>query len=331
MQPENMFPFRVVSGFRPIQGLHLGHVAGVLADLIIAQKAVPGAAYVFIADFHVRSKWREPKDLVNLDSSSIELTRQLLAFGLDPELTVIYRQSDIPEVFEVMWFLAGLLADTNLRNMHGFRQTKAPSVGTYLYPLLMAADIICSKATHVAIGQDQKQHLELARDIARKLNRAFKFVFVPIPTSLKEQPIVLRGVDSTESQTKMAFESENELPLFDEEATVLGRIEEISTQPIRYGEPLPLDGCLILEYAAVLDPKAAKEMKTNYSSGRYGYSNAKDDLKQIFLERLKEPRARYNKITEADARNVLRIGASRAKPQVADFVFSLRKQLSTEV
>jgi tryptophanyl-tRNA synthetase len=332
MKPEVSFPFRLVSGFRPLKGLHLGHYAAVLTDLTRLQYMHERSAFIFIADHHARSRWNERADFANTERRAIETTRQLLAAGVDPDFSVIYRQSDVPEIFEVMWFLAGFALHSQMQHMQGLKGA-APSAGTYIYPLLMVADIIATQSTHVAVGQDQKQHLELSRDLARKLNRRLGEQFIPVPESARAEPTTVRGIDFADSnRKKMAFELGNEIPLFEDEDVVTERIENIVTQPVQFGHPLPAEGCNLLEFSSFLvGAEQMRDLRDKYASGKYGYADAKRDLRKAFFEVMGPARARYLTIHADDAAKVLDEGKIRARENIAHFIFRLRQELAISV
>ena len=325
----NSFPFRIVSGFRPLRGLHIGHYGAVLRDLIRLQYAQPQTAFVFVADHHARSKWDDKADFVNLAKNARHTARQLIALGIDPDYTVLYRQSDIPEIFEIMWFFAGVVSDGVLRRGHAMGADSSPTAGTYLYPLLMVSDILSLRATHVAIGSDQKQHLEVARDVARKLRRRFAEGLLPVPEPLADEPQLIAGIDSPpDKPKKMASESNNEVPLFADEDTVRGRIDRIVTKPIKWGEQLPVQDCSILRYARCIGgAQTEAEFAQKYAGGGYGYSDAKNDLAGLFFDTFSTVRKKYHQIDDADVERILHAGAVRAREQIAGLLFRLRNEV----
>src|ERR1700733_2128988 len=298
MNIESSFPFRVVSGFRPLRGLHVGHYAAVLSDLIRDQYVQSQSTYVFVADHHARSKWIEATDFINIGRNTLKTARELLALGLDPDYSVIYRQSDVPEIFELMWFFAGLASHVRLRENHSFNADNSPTAGTYLYPLLMVGDILSLKASHVAIGRDQKQHLELARDVAGKLIRQFGPRLVPVPEYLNPEPLLIPGIDSRETELrKMASENHNEIAIFDDEQTVKDRINRIATLPLPWGAVLPPDGCNIVTYARCIGgPAIEAQFRQKYATSGYGFKEAKKDLTELFFDTFSAARQRFHKL-----------------------------------
>jgi len=331
MNIDDGFPFRIISGFRPLRGLHVAHHAAVLRDVCKYQYVQKRCTYIFVADHHAHSRWDERVDFANIGKRTRETAKQLLACGVNPEFSVLYRQSDIPELFEIMWFIAGVVPDSTLRRGHAVASDPAPSAGIYLYPLLMVADILSLKATNVAVGKDQKQHLELARDVARKLIRRFGPKLLPIPDSLSVDPPLILGIDSSEDRPKkMGSEFNNDIPLFADEDTVRDRIEKILTRPIKWGEVLPIEGCNILHCAwAIAGEKTKDCFARKYEAGGYGYSDAKKELTDLFFDHFQPIRQRYAEIEDGEVDRVLRSGASAAREQIAHLVFEVRDEVAT--
>lgn len=329
MNVDELFPFRVVSGFRPSRGLHLGHYGAVIRHLRQYQYVRTGAAFVFIADHHSLSAWDEQTTLSNAYQESVEIARQLLACGLDPSFCTLYIQSHVPELLEVMWFLSGLVSDGRLRQNPVFKQYSAPTVGVYLYPLLMVADIIATRATHVAIGRDQRQHMELARDLTRKLLQRFGQSLCPLPEYAVADPLLVRGINAPASQpAKMATEHRNDIPIFADEDVILNRIEHIVTRTVEWGAPLPADDCNIIQYAGFLmTEEALAELQEQYRSRTFGYREAKNVLKESFFAHFEDARKRYASLDDATVREVLRNGSITAREHVAAFAERLRQEL----
>jgi tryptophanyl-tRNA synthetase len=333
MNIDSAFPFRIVSGFRPLRGLHIGHDAAVLADIRKYQYVSKGSTFVFIADHHARSRWDERVDFLNIRQRSTEIAKQLIACGIDPDFCVIYRQSDVPELFEFMWFLAGVVPDSSLKRGHAVANAIGPSVGMYLYPLLMVSDILSLRATNVAIGRDQKQHLELARNVARRLIKRFGADIIPIPDPLSAEPILVNGIDSSiEKPKKMDVETKNDIPLFADEETIEDRIAETVTQTVQWGKPLPTEGCNILSFARCIGGiEFENQLIDRYGSGQFGYSDAKNHLREMFFENYGPFRSRYQQISDKDVNEILSLGGKRARQTIAPLIFEIRSAMSTSL
>ena len=332
MSVEHCFPFRTASGFRPLRGLHIGHYGAVLRDICSLQYAREGCSFVFIADHHSRSSWNEKSDFVNSRKRSTELTRQLMAVGVDPHYSVIYRQSDVPELFEFMWFLAGITSHGALSRGHALRAMGNPTAGIYLYPLLMIADILSLRATHVVVGRDQRIHVDLARDVAQKLCTRLGEDFLPIPKYHRPDPVLYRGIRSADDQGKMDSEIGNEIPLFDDEDAVHDRIDRIATPSIQWGQPLPTEGSNVLAYAEALGGEVARQaLAQDFDSGKIGFKDAKERLFSQFMDVMGYRRRAYSRISEKDADEVLRLGGLRAREAVAGLIADVRRHVGVSV
>lgn len=333
MNIDFALPFSLVAGFRPLRGLHIGHYAGVVTDLVKFQYVRKGTVFAFIADHHARSRWDARVDFANVRKRSSEIARQLVSLGVDPGFAVIYRQSDLPELFELMWFLAGLTTDGRLRRGHAMEASTAPSVGVYLYPLLMVADILSIRATHVAIGSDQMQHLELSRDLARKLVGRFGPEFVPIPESIRATPLLVQGINSTaQHRVKMDAEKENDIPIFADEETIEDRIDHIITHSVKWGEPLPTSACNILDFVGyVCGENSRLALSERYGSGEIGYADAKKLLRDSFFDHFAQIRQRYRNTINEDVDEILALGAHDARHRAASLLRDVRSEVATSI
>lgn len=332
MNTSSAFPFRTASGFRPLRGLHVGHYGAVIRDIRQLQYARQGCSFVFIADHHSRSRWSEPADFVNGHKRTIMLARQLIAIGVDPEYSVIYRQSDLPELFEFMWFLSGIAPHGKLKRGHAVSSATSPTVGVYLYPLLMVADILSLRATQAIVGKDQKMHVELARQVAGKLQTIFGPDFLPVPEFHSQSPKLYRGIKAADHNTKMDGEISNDIPLFDDDDVVEDRIHAIQTSPVAHNEPLETENSLILSYAeAIGGPEEQASFSADFQSGNYGYATMKKRLHELFMDTFSAARASYPKISDAYAEEVLRLGGLEARRAVADLIDDVRRHISVSV
>lgn len=328
---SKVFPFCLVSGFRPIGHLHIGHYGAVIKDIVELQYVRPQAAHVLIADHHARSEWRSEGDrgIGDVDSRSILVGKQLLALGVNPEFTTIYKQSDVPSVFEVMWLLSGITSDGDLRRNPAYKETEAPTVGVFLYPMLMIADILGMKATNVAIGKDQSKHLDLARDVAVQLVRFFGRSFCPIPESVRKPLSTVKGY---RGDRKMEVGVQNAICIFEDEAQIKNTINRIVTRNVERGVCLPDKDCPILAYAeAIAGADGAQFIAENYSDPTYRYKHAKEDLEGLFFRTFAEPRERVRSISDDTVRDWLSSGAALARQRMAITVDELRSRLCLSV
>lgn len=335
MNPDaDLFPYRVTSGFRPLKGLHIGHYAAVVRDLCKVQYVFPQSCFIFIADHHGRSRWSIPEELEDIHNRGFDTLRQLIALGIDPKHAVLYRQSDIPELIEIMWLLSGGTRHSELLKNHAL-EGRDLTAGMYLYPMLMASDIISLRSTHVAVGGDQKQHIELARDIARRMNRhlggkAKAQPIVPVPAPLNSAPSTIYGIedDLGGRPRKMAFEIGNEIPIFAEDDIIIERVNQVMTRPVAWGQPLQVEDDHILYYLEVLDGQdEAAALRAEYETAAVGYREAKKRLLDFHMEKFKGARQLYEEISLSDIDRYVAEGALTVRGLIEPFIAELRYRL----
>ncbi|MEQ1551949.1 hypothetical protein [Sphingorhabdus sp.] len=325
MNVGNTFPFRTASGFRPLKGLHIGHYGAVLRDVCALQYARQSCSFVFIADHHSRSTWKEKSDFLNTHKRTTELTRQLLAVGVNPEYSVIYRQSDVPEIFEFMWFLAGITSHGRLTRNPVLEESGEPTAGVYMYPLLMVADILSLRATHVVVGDDQKIHVESARDVAKRLRGVFGEDFLPVPEYHRPDPVLIRGL---KGRDKMDGAMGNEIYLFGDEDMIKDKVAKIVTTSVSYGNPLPTEDSVLLSYAEAIGGEAARKVfSADFESSHFDYSDMKTKLLELFMDVVGPYREAHLKISPQDAEEILRCGGLRAREAVGNMIAEVRKHI----
>jgi tryptophanyl-tRNA synthetase len=231
-------PERVLSGVQPSGGLHLGNYLGALVKFARLQHEIP--TFIFVADMHAITVWQEP---AKLKDQVREIAAAYLATGLDPKVATIFAQSAVPEHAELAWVfncvarLGWLDRMTQFKEKSGKHKERA-SVGLYTYPVLQAADILVYKATKVPVGDDQKQHLELTRDIAQKFNNDFAAPgFFPLPDPLTQGPgaRVMSLRDGSAKMSKSDPSDQSRINLIDDADTIAGKIRKARTDP----DPLP--------------------------------------------------------------------------------------------
>jgi tryptophanyl-tRNA synthetase len=313
---DPLFPARVVSGIQPsASGLHMGNYFGAVREHARLQHEYPGDAFYLIADYHALTVERERDSLLR---STRELALDYMALGLDPGISTLYRQSDVPHVCELMWILACATRKTRLDQAHAYNAAiesgQLPSVGLFLYPALMAADILALRGTDVPVGADQRQHLEIARDIARAFNQQWSAVF-PHPRERNTDAPSLPGLDGR----KMSKSYGNVLPVFwADEEEFEARVMHIITDSVGLGDPIDGDASPVLAlFAMVADADTAAEMRNGFEQGRLGYRDAKlmllGALRRFFApfhERRRELESDMSKVED-----VLRAGALRAREE----------------
>lgn len=331
---------RILSGIQPSGKLHIGNYFGAIRQFIELQDQ--GDALYFIADLHALTSLRNGEQLRQY---SLDVALDFLALGLDPAKATLFRQSDIPEVAELMWYLSSVTPMGLLEKAHSFKDKTAKGipadVGLFTYPVLMAADILLYESDLVPVGKDQIQHLEITRDIAIKLNLAFVSGYDPADPDAKE-PGHQRGllklpkamvrddaatVPGLDGQ-KMSKSYNNTIELFADDATIKKKIMSIKSDstPVeapKNPESNPIHPLLML-FASTSE---AEEINRTYREGGKGYGHYKVQLNDLFQARFGAARARRKEL-ESDlgyVEKVLRDGAERARGHAVPVIDRIRK------
>src|SRR5437867_7809897 len=248
---------RILSGIQPSGKLHIGNYFGMMRPALeLAQK---GEAFYFIADYHSLTSVSDPNEL---RSNVVDVALDFLACGLDPAKTVFYRQSDVPQVTELTWILSSVTPVPMLENAHSYKgkiaQGIKPNAGLFTYPVLMAADILIVQGERVPVGKDQKQHIEMARDIAGAFNRQYGEVFVIPESDIKTDVATLPGIDGR----KMSKSYNNTIEIFGDERAARKKVMSIVTDSQSVEAPkVDLDKNIPLQmYKLVATPDKADEL-----------------------------------------------------------------------
>ncbi len=311
---------RVLSGIQPSGELHLGNYFGAIRQHIALQEEFPGECFYFIADYHALTTVR---DAEALRKYTFELAVAYLALGLDPDKALLFRQSDVPEVTELTWLLATVTGMGLLERAHSYKDKVArgikPSVGLFLYPVLMASDILVYKANLVPVGKDQIQHVEMTQDMATYFNEAYgggARILVRPEWRLSEAPYV-PGLDGR----KMSKSYGNVIPLFATGKKLKKLVGRIVTDSTPLGQPLDPDKCNVFALLKLFcTPEDLEEIRGWYLAGRrsgepFGYGHAKQLLVQKIEAHFAEARKRREELLAAPDRvwDVLRRSAERAR------------------
>jgi len=299
-----------LTGIKPTHLPHLGNYLGAIRpalSLVDEYKTL-----YFIADYHALTSVR---DADALRGYIRDVAATWLACGLDPERTLLYRQSDVPEVFELTWVLSCLIATGQLERGHAFKDALArgesPNAGIFNYPVLMAADILLYDTDVVPIGKDQKQHLELTRDVAARLNHAYGEGTLVVPEALIGEAPLVPGTDGE----KMSKSKGNGIPLFVPPKKLRKLIMGIKTSSESLEDPKVAEGSTVYELYALVAPDDASEMKRKLEAGGYGWGHAKEALFEAVEAEIGPKREAYLSIRsdEAQLDAVLHAGADRAR------------------
>ena len=324
---KSKFAPRVLSGVQPSGILHLGVYFGATKQHIDLQDEYPGECFYFIADYHAMTTIQD-RELLRKYANNVAL--DYLALGLDPAKATFYRQSDVPQVCELTWIFSCVAGMGLLERAHAYKeklqQGLRPSVGLFLYPVLMAADILAVRSTTVPVGEDQGQHLEMTRDIAKSFNAAFGNKVFPLPKARYDIPTVVPGIDGR----KMSKSYDNAIPIFADDDELRLKVGRIKTSPLPLGSPIDPESDIVFAiYSLVASPEEQADMRTRYEAGSVGYRQAKAELTEKLREYFLPFKARRREL-EQDAdlvEDILSEGARRASAEITETLELVRESV----
>jgi tryptophanyl-tRNA synthetase len=282
---------RVLTGVQATGVPHLGNILGAIAPAIDLANNSTDDSFIFIADLHALTQIKDPEVL---KQNTYEVAACWLALGLDIEKAVFYRQSDVPQVSELMWYLLNYFPFQRLTLAHSFKD-KADrladvNAGLFTYPILMAADILLYDADVVPVGKDQLQHLEISRDVAEKFNRQMGETFVLPHAKISEEVMIVPGTDGE----KMSKSRNNFLNIFLSEKELKKQVMAIQTDSTPLEDPKNPDTDNVYAlYKLVATPEQSEEMRQNYLNGGFGYGHAKNALLEVLIEKYAPARAKF--------------------------------------
>jgi tryptophanyl-tRNA synthetase len=327
-----MKPLRVLTGITTSGTPHLGNYVGAIRPSVQASLRPEVQSFYFLADYHALIKVGEPE---RIQRSTLEIAATWLAAGLDPETVTFYRQSDIPEIPELTWFLTCMAGKGLLNRAHAYKAQvdknlaagadpdNEVSAGLFMYPVLMAADILMFKAHQVPVGRDQIQHIEMARDMAASFNHLYGPHLVLPEAAIEEQVATLPGLDGR----KMSKSYDNTIALFAPAPELRKQIASLVTDSRKPGEPKSTAGSALYEiYRAFASAEETQAMEKAYAQGI-----AWGDAKQMLFERIEQEiapmRQSYERLMGDPARieEILRAGADKARQIATPFMRELRQ------
>ena len=301
---------RILTGIQPSGNLHIGNYFGAIRPIVEMQDR--GEVFVFLADLHALTSLR---DAARLREYSRSAAVDLLACGLDPDRAIFWRQSDVPEHTELMWVLSTVTPVGLLERAHAYKDKiahgQSPNAGLFVYPVLQAADILLYDADLVPVGKDQKQHLEITRDVAVKLNEAYGPVFKLPEPDIPDDIAVIPGLDGQ----KMSKSYGNTIDIFMEEKALRKRVMSIVTDSTPLEAPKDPEGSYLIDlYRLFASPARVEEMKASHRAGGVGYGHFKQQLFETIWEYFAPMRARREALLADPGRvdEILREGAVRA-------------------
>lgn len=314
---------RILTGIQPSGVPHIGNFFGAIRQVLELQKM--GESFVFIADLHSLTTSPKAEDLRDRVK---RLAVDWLACGLDPESSVFYKQSDVPEVTELMWYLSNVTGVGLLERAHSYKDKIAkgfsPNTGLFTYPVLMAADILLYQANLVPVGKDQKQHLEITRDVAIRFNQTYGEAFTIPDGYIPDNVAVIPGLDGQ----KMSKSYNNTIDLFGDEKPMRKKFMSIKTDSKGMEEPKDPDTCNVFQlYKLFATPEQQEEMRARYIAGNYGYGHAKQALFEAYMDYFAPMRKRreelLNNMDYVDA--ILKKGAERARGEAMKTLTRVRE------
>jgi tryptophanyl-tRNA synthetase len=324
-------PVRYLTGITTTGTPHLGNYVGAIRPAVEASRRAGTENFYFLADYHALIKCDEP---ARIQRSTLEIAACWLAAGLDPEQVFFYRQSDIPEVTELTWLLTCVTGKGLLNRAHAYKAAVDKNVATgsdpdadvtaglFMYPVLMAADILMFKAHKIPVGRDQVQHIEMARDMAQSFNHLYGEHFVSPEAAIDESVAMLPGLDGR----KMSKSYDNIIPLFAQPEQIRKQIAGIVTDSRAPGEPKQVEGSALFQiYQAFASEQETQALREAYAAG-IGWGDAKQLLFERIDREIAPMRERHDALVNnpAELEKILRNGAERARNLSKPFMAELR-------
>lgn len=316
---------RLLSGIKPTGDIHIGNYFGAMRQFLDLQNEYE--SFIFIADYHALNQIQNPKEMAQY---SLDIAKAYLAIGLDPKKVALFKQSDVPAVTELAWIFNCLTPIAELERAHAYKDAKAKNnpinMGLFDYPVLMAADILLYNSDVVPVGQDQKQHLEIAQDTAKKFNRIFGETFkVPQELILKDVGAI-KGLDGR----KMSKSYKNTIGLFDDEKTINKKAMCITTDCRRADEPKDVEACSVFSLHRLFSAEAElKKLEKQYCEGSISYKESKELLAEKinkFLNPIREKKAELDKNPKL-VEKILKEGAERAAAEAEKMIKEVKKKI----
>ena len=318
---------RILTGVQSTGVPHLGNILGAIIPAINFSKKENIETFLFIADFHSLTQIKNSEELKR---NTLSTAAAWLACGLDPDKTVFYRQSDVPQVSELAWYLSCFFPFKRLSLAHSFKDKKDRlddvNAGLFNYPMLMAADILMYDADVVPVGKDNLQHLEITRNVANRFHNIFGNTFTLPVEHLQDETKLVTGTDGA----KMSKSKNNIIDIFAEEKVLKRQIMSIKTDSAGIEDAKDWRNCNLFKIYALLAKKDEIEcMKKNYELGGYGYGHAKNELFELILKKYSVERDKFQHyISNPDeVEKILKAGAIKANATANKVLNRVRKKL----
>ena len=318
---------RILTGIQSTGVPHLGNILGAILPAINFSKKKEIESYLFIADFHSLTQIKDSK---TLKENTLFTAAAWLAFGLDPKKTVFYRQSDVPQVTELTWYLSCFYPYNRLTLAHSFKDKKDRledvNSGLFNYPLLMAADILLYDAEIVPVGKDQLQHIEITRNIASRFHNLFGETFVIPKEHLQQKTKLINGTDGE----KMSKSKNNIINIFADEKILKKQVQSIKTSSTPLEVPKDWKNCNLFNiYKLIASENQVEKMKNNYKKGGYGFGHAKKELIELIINNYSEQRKKFNYYISNpnEVEKILKDGSTKAQITADEVLKRVRKKL----
>ena len=315
---------RVLSGIQPSGSLHLGNYFGMMSKMIAYQEN--SELFCFIANYHAQTSVSDGKALAR---GTIEAAANFLALGMDPEKSTFWVQSDVPEVQELTWVLSNFTPMGLLERCHSYKDKVGKGIaanhGLFAYPVLMTADILMFQSKKVPVGKDQKQHVEVARDIAIKFNNEYGDVFTLPEPEIDEEVATVPGLDGQ----KMSKSYGNTIDLFADDKALRKQIMRIVTAPIPVEDPKNPDDCNVYKLSRLfLDKAGDAALRQRYLAGGLAFGDVKQELYEMVRDYF-APQSEYRRELLANPdgiREILAKGAEKARYAASKTLRKVRKK-----
>ena len=318
---------RILTGIQSTGTPHLGNILGAIVPAIEMAQNAANESFLFIADMHSLT---QIKDGDTLRENTYRTAATWLAFGLDINKTVFYRQSDVPQVTELNWYLSCFFPYNRLKLAHSFKdkanRLEDVNAGLFTYPMLMAADILLYDAEIVPVGKDQEQHLEITRSVATRFHEKLGETFVLPEAKIQEATKLIPGTDGT----KMSKSKNNIIDIFQTDKKLRKQIMGIQTDSTPMEDPKDPDTDNVFAlYKLLANEEQIATMRQNYTGGNYGYGHAKQALFELITERFATERERFNHYIENknEIEDALAIGAEKARKIANEVLARVRKKV----
>ncbi len=320
---------RLLSGIKPTGDIHIGNYFGAMRQFLDLQNEFE--SFIFIADYHALN---QVQDGELLRKTTLEVAKAYLSIGLDPKKVVLFKQSDVPQVTELAWIFNCLTPLAELQRAHAYKDAMAKknsiNMGLFDYPVLMAADILIYNSDVVPVGQDQKQHLEMAQDMAKKFNKVFGETFKVPMERILSMVATVPGLDGR----KMSKSYKNTIGLFDSEKDVLKKVMTIKTDSRGATDSKdPKTDNIFALHKLFATSDELKELEMAYTDGKISYKESKELLGErinSFLTPIRERKEDWD-ASEKEVKEILERGAEKAGQEASKMLQEVRKKIGVEL